>query len=388
MENSSNVKIVVIGVGGGGSNAVNNMVNSADGSQVKFVVVNTDGQDIEKSVAQSKVLLTTKNKKNEGLGAGAKPEVGADAAENSLEFIREHLEGADMCFIAAGLGGGTGTGAAPVIARYAKEELDITTVAVVTRPFGWEGRKRALNAKEGLAKLHEATDALIEIPNDRIVSMADKKTSLKDAFKEADNVLKDGVLGITDLITKTGLINLDFADVQAIVKDAGVAHMGIGTYKSTGDDSNGVLKALLRAIESPLLETNIKGAKRIMINYVSSEDLSMLDISEANEMIYDLVDADVNLIWGNATDASMQEGEVKVTVIAAEFNKAESENQKVKIETPKAQPVGGLMGQELNNSFANNINNMAGNNTSYTSFADAPREFSAEKFKSMFGKNN
>ena len=327
VNNNEDIKIAVIGVGGGGGNAVNNMIDAAQGaSQIKFVVVNTDGQDIEKSKAENRILITTKNKNNAGLGAGAKPEVGADAAENCLDVIAKELEGQNLCFISAGLGGGTGTGAAPVIADFAKHQKGITTVAVVTRPFSWEGKKRAVNADAGLTKLLAATDALIEIPNDRVVDMSSKKTSLTEAFKAADNVLRDGVLGITDLITKTGIINLDFADVQAIVKEAGKCHMGIGTYMATGEDENPVINALHAAIDSPLLETSINGAKRVMINYASRDELSMLDIVEANKLVYDKADEDVNLIWGAATDNTLPEGQVKVTVIAAEFN-AVIENQ-------------------------------------------------------------
>ena len=325
VNNNENIKIVVIGVGGGGGNAVNNMVASAHGTRVKVVVVNTDGQDIEKSTADSRILITTKNKTNAGLGAGAKPEVGADAAENCLDVIAKELEGANLCFISAGLGGGTGTGAAPVIADFAKNQKGITTVAAVTRPFSWEGKKRAVNAEAGLAKLLAATDSLIEIPNDKVVDMSSKKTSLTEAFKAADNVLRDAVLGITDLITKTGIINLDFADVQAIVKEAGKSHMGIGSYTCSGEDENPVIKALNAAIDSPLLETSIDGAKRVMINYASASELSMLDISEANQMVYDRADEDVNLIWGAATDPTLPEGEVKVTVIAADFSNVQNQ---------------------------------------------------------------
>lgn len=420
VNNNENIKIVVVGVGGGGGNAVNNMIASANGTQVKFVVVNTDGQDIEKSTAESRILITTKNKNNAGLGAGAKPEVGADAAENCLDTIAKELEGANLCFISAGLGGGTGTGAAPVIANFAKNHQEITTVAVVTRPFSFEGKRRADNAKLGLAKLLEATDALIEIPNDRVVDMSSKKTSLTEAFKAADNVLKDGVLGITDLITKTGIINLDFADVQAIVKDAGKCHMGIGTYKASGEDENPVLAALSRAIDSPLLETTIDGAKRIMINYASAEELSMLDIAEANQLVYDKADTDVNLIWGAATDTTLPEGEVKVTVIAAEFNstaqQAMSPQQNI-IETPSlrgesqyaapqytAPQYAGNQNQghvESNQEY----NYVGSGNTNYyntqptmniheepvaqkQSTASIPKTFDASKFKSMFSRKN
>ena len=413
VNNNENIKIVVIGVGGGGGNAVNNMVAAANGTQVKFVVVNTDGQDIEKSNAESRILITTKNKNNAGLGAGAKPEVGADAAENCLDVIAKELEGANLCFISAGLGGGTGTGAAPVIANFAKNQKDITTVAVVTRPFSWEGKKRADNAKLGLAKLIESTDALIEIPNDKVVDMSSKKTSLTEAFKAADNVLRDGVLGITDLITKTGLINLDFADVQAIVKDAGKSHMGIGTYKATGEEENPVLKALLRAIDSPLLETSIVGAKRVMINYASNEELSMLDIAEANQMVYDKADDDVNLIWGAATDKSLPEGEVKVTVIAADFNNSAQQSfgiQQPVMETPQlrvnAQPS--AIGTMIGNMDATPQYNYVGANlntpqvkpqaeiesapvatpASQQPTASIPRTFDVNKFKGMFSRKN
>lgn len=433
MANSSDVKIVVLGVGGGGSNAVNNMIAEAGNSQLKFVVVNTDAQDLEKSIAPNKILISTKNKKNEGLGAGAKPEVGTDAAENTLDEIRTQLQGADIVFIAAGMGGGTGSGAAHVIARCAKEELDITTVAVVTKPFSWEGNRRAVNAQKALENLKSATDALIEIPNDRVVDMSSKKTPLSEAFKAADNVLKDGVLGITDLITKTGLINLDFADLQSIVKDAGTAHMGIGLYKQTEEESNPALKALLNAIESPLLETNITGAKRVIINYVSNEELSMLDISEANQMVHDMADGEVNLIWGAATDENLAEGEVKVTVIAAEFNNVADNNINNGFNSSQNKQTNGMVGSinnmvgnmdnmkgnqnvnmgGINNPFArmNNMNGFGGNNLgvnqntmnsqfgtaninpgqnnnqmgTQNGFANVPREFNASRFQSLFG---
>lgn len=394
MANSTDVKIVVLGVGGGGGNAVNNMVVESNESQIKFVVVNTDQQDIEKSIAQHKVLIAPKNKKSAGLGAGAKPEVGQDAAESSIELIREHLTGADMCFIAAGLGGGTGSGAAHVIAKLAKEEMDITTVAVVTKPFHWEGKRRSINAEKALEDLAKSTDVLVPIPNDKVADISDKKTTVEEAFKAVDNVLRDGVLGITDLITKTGIINLDFADVQAIVKDAGLAHMGIGIYRMTGNEENPVLEALTNAIKSDLLETSITGAKRIMINYTSSEPLSMLDISQANEVVYEMVDEDVNLIWGNAIDSTLQEGEVKATVIATEFNEEScganeikepssiktSVNPLGKAQEKSTSPIGGgLLGSY----------NFAHRNTQSAvepKASAAQKSFDINEFKSRFGR--
>lgn len=418
VNNNEDIKIAVIGVGGGGGNAVNNMIDAAQGtSQIKFVVVNTDGQDIEKSKAENRILITTKNKNNAGLGAGAKPEVGADAAENCLEVIAKELEGQNLCFISAGLGGGTGTGAAPVIADFAKNQKGITTVAVVTRPFSWEGKKRAVNADAGLTKLLAATDALIEIPNDRVVDMSSKKTSLTEAFKAADNVLRDGVLGITDLITKTGIINLDFADVQAIVKEAGKCHMGIGTYSASGEDENPVINALHAAIDSPLLETSINGAKRIMINYASRDELSMLDIVEANKLVYDKADEDVNLIWGAATDNSLPEGQVKVTVIAAEFNAVVEDNvnhnysvsapmQQATMSAPQERVVtqnsgiGSLAGNVESNQFGNyGLRGMSYEpQQTHRQFdtpvetrnttPSVPKTFDANKFKSLFSRKN
>ena len=394
MANSTDVKIVVLGVGGGGGNAVNNMVVESNESQIKFVVVNTDQQDIEKSIAQHKVLIAPKNKKSAGLGAGAKPEVGQDAAESSIELIREHLAGADMCFIAAGLGGGTGSGAAHVIAKLAKEEMDITTVAVVTKPFHWEGKRRSINAEKALEDLAKATDVLVPIPNDKVADISDKKTTVEEAFKAVDNVLRDGVLGITDLITKTGIINLDFADVQAIVKDAGLAHMGIGIYRLTGNEENPVLEALTNAIKSDLLETSITGAKRIMINYTSSEPLSMLDISQANEVVYEMVDEDVNLIWGNAIDSTLQEGEVKATVIATEFNEESfganeikepssiknSVNPLGKAQEKSTSPIGGGLLGSYN--FAHRSTQSAVEPKA----SAAQKSFDINEFKSRFGR--
>lgn len=385
MANSSDVKILVIGAGGGGNNAINNMIEAASKTDVEFLAVNTDRQALDKNQAKSHILLTTKNKKSEGLGAGAKPEVGAEAAENSIEQIKEYLDGTDMVFIAAGLGGGTGTGAAPVIAKFAKD-LGILTVGVVTKPFTWEGKKRADNSKAGLERLREATDALIEIPNDRVVDVSQKKTTLIEAFKLVDDVLKQGVLGVTELITKSGYINLDFADVQTIIKDAGKAHMGIGVYKITGEEENAVQKATELAINSPLLETSINGAKRIIVNYASKHELGMIEIADANNMIYNLVDDDVNLIWGAAQDGTMEDGEIKVTVIAADFRDSESPISTINVQTPQKQDV------SMNNTTSQPSQPSQPSQSSQlmNSRQDTlrvPRDFDASKFQKFARRN-
>lgn len=317
------VKIAAIGVGGAGNNAINNMIEcSGEHSDITYIAVNTDAQALSVNKAPHKVLMTPKDKRKEGLGAGAKPEVGQEAAENSIEQIKTLLEGHDICFIAAGLGGGTGTGAAPTIAKAAKD-MGLLTIAVVSRPFSYEGRVRKKNAERGLEELKKATDSFIVIPNDKVSLMAGKELKFSEALKEADAILKDGVFGISDLILFTGLVNLDFADVESIFKESGAAHMGMGIHMTTHEDVNPVLKALQKAIESPLLETKINGAKRLMINYCSNEDLFMNHINESNEVIYDLVSEDVNFIFGTYNDVTMPEGQIKITIIATDFNEAE-----------------------------------------------------------------
>src|SRR4051794_12038427 len=303
-------KIIVIGVGGGGSNAVNRMIeNGIQG--VGFITVNTDAQAL--NLAKSDVKLKIGEKLTRGLGAGANPEVGKKAAEESREAIIQALKGADLVFVTAGMGGGTGTGAAPVIAEIAKE-CGALTVGVVTQPFTFEGRKRALQAEQGIAALKEKVDTLIVIPNDRLLEIVDKKTPMIEAFREADNVLRQGVQGISDLIMVPGLINLDFADVKTIMSERGSALMGIGI--ATGE--NRAAEAAKKAIMSPLLETSIEGARGVIMNITGGSNLSLYEVNEAAEIVIGASDPEVNVIFGAIIDENMKE-EIKVTVIATGF---------------------------------------------------------------------
>ncbi len=309
-ENRDTAVLKVIGVGGAGNNAVNNMISNQLTS-VEFIAVNTDKQALKHSMATYKVQIGEKITK--GLGAGANPEVGKKAAEESREEVAQLLKGADMVFITAGMGGGTGTGAAPIVASVAKE-LGILTVGVVTKPFSFEGRKRAESASRGMAELKEQVDSLIVIPNDRLLQVVDKNTSLIDAFKIADDVLRQGVQGISDIIQITGIVNSDFADVKAVMKTSGLAHMGIGS--ATGE--NKAEEATKAAIESPLLETSIDGAQGVLVNITGGPDMTILDINTVSSMIQEKVDEDATFIFGSVTDESLQD-EIKVTVIATGF---------------------------------------------------------------------
>lgn len=302
--------IKVIGVGGGGSNAVNRMIeNGIQG--VEFITVNTDVQAL--NLAKSEHKLKIGEKLTRGLGAGANPEVGKKAAEESREAIVQALKGSDLVFVTAGMGGGTGTGAAPVIAEIAKE-CGALTVGVVTRPFTFEGRKRATQAEQGIAALKEKVDTLIVIPNDRLLEIVDKKTPMMEAFKEADNVLRQGVSGISDLIMVPGLINLDFADVKTIMTERGSALMGIGV----GSGENRAAEAAKKAIHSPLLETSIEGARGVIMNITGGSNLSLYEVNEAAEIVIAASDPEVNVIFGAIIDESLKE-EIKVTVIATGF---------------------------------------------------------------------
>jgi cell division protein FtsZ len=311
LEESPAAKIKVIGLGGGGSNAVSRMI-VAQFTGVDFIVANTDGQALRASPAPIKIQLGTKL--TAGLGAGSNPEIGRNAALEDPEQITRLLEGADMVFITAGLGGGTGTGSAPVVASLAKD-LGILTVAVVTKPFAFEGRKRMLQAEAGLEALRGVVDTLIAIPNQRLLSVVDRGTSLLDAFRVADSVLQQAVQGISDLILVPGLINLDFADVRAIMSGMGMAMMGTGV----GQGEHRALDAAQKAIASPLLDnTSIDGARGILLNFTGGPDLSLHEVEEAARIVQEAAHEDANIIFGAVMDPALQD-QVRITVIATGF---------------------------------------------------------------------
>ncbi len=308
MEKSAVIK--VIGVGGGGCNAVNRMVE-AELKGVDFIAVNTDRQALNRCLAQTKIQIG--EKLTRGLGAGANPEVGQKAAEETLDEITAHLDGADMVFITAGMGGGTGTGAAPIIAKAAKD-MGILTVGVVTKPFTFEGAKRRRQAELGVNFLRKYVDSLVIVPNDKLIDNSQRNTTMVQAFEMADNVLKQGVQGISDLISDYALINVDFADVKSVMTDRGIAHMGVGR----GSGENRAQEAVKAAIESPLLETTISGAKAILLYVAGGYDLGMLEVSEIASLVEEKADRDCILIFGAAVDEAM-ENEIAITVIATGF---------------------------------------------------------------------
>ncbi|RDW17921.1 cell division protein FtsZ [Oceanobacillus chungangensis] len=318
--------IKVIGVGGGGNNAVNRMIeHGVEG--VEFIAVNTDSQALNLSKAELKIQIG--GKLTRGLGAGANPEVGKKAAEESKEQIEEVLKGADMVFVTAGMGGGTGTGAAPVIAQVAKD-LGALTVGVVTRPFSFEGRRRSTQAISGIETLKDSVDTLIVIPNDRLLEIVDKNTPMLEAFREADNVLRQGVQGISDLIAKPGLINVDFADVKTIMYDKGSALMGIGI--ATGESR--AMEAAKKAISSPLLETSIDGAHGILMNITGGTNLSLYEVQEAADLVTSAADKEVNVIFGSVINEDLND-EIVVTVIATGFDESiQKPEAKVKHQRP------------------------------------------------------
>ena len=307
--------IKVIGVGGAGNNAINRMIESGI-KGVEFIAVNTDRQALQISKASTRIQIG--EKLTRGLGAGANPDIGAQAAEESKSEIAEVLRGADMVFVTAGMGGGTGTGAAPIVAATAKE-LGILTIGVVTKPFTFEGKKRLNQAEKGIINLKEKVDTLVVIPNDKLLQIIDRKTSIVEAFKMADDVLRQGVQGISDLISVPGLINLDFADVKTVMLNTGMAHMGIG--RASGE--NRAEDAAKQAIQSPLLETSIEGARGVIINITGGPDLSLQEANTAAELVQRSVDPEANIIFGVVTDESLG-NEIQITVIATGFEKDEN----------------------------------------------------------------
>ena len=312
--------IKVVGVGGAGNNGVNRMVENGLKS-VEFISVNTDRQQLNVSKANKKIQIG--EKLTRGLGAGANPEVGKCSAEESKTEIAEALKGADMVFVTAGMGGGTGTGAAPIVAEVSKE-MGILTVGVVTKPFPFEGKRRMMQAESGIEELRQNVDTLIIIPNEKLLQVVEKQTSIMDAFKMSDDVLRQGVQGISDLITIPGLVNLDFADVKTIMLDAGVAHIGIG--RASGEHR--AQESARQAIHSPLLETSIEGAGGVLLNVTGGKDLCLLEISEAADLVQKSVDPDANIIFGAVIDEKL-ENEIVITVIATGFTKTAFQDLKL-----------------------------------------------------------
>ncbi len=325
-EIESFARIKVIGVGGGGGNAINHMVSSKV-KGVEFIAINTDTQDLHHSLAKRKIHIGKNLTK--GLGTGMSPEIGKKAAEETKEEIQEVIKGSDMIFIASGMGGGTGTGAAPIVARTAKEE-GILTVAVVTKPFFFEGAQRTRVAEQGLSELRQSVDALIVIPNDRLLGVIEEKTTCQSAFAICDEALRNAVEGISDLITVPGIINVDFADVRSVMADAGSALMGIGT--ATGEKR--AAEAAASAINSPLLDVSITGAKGVLFAIAGGEDLTMNEIQEAAKVITESIDGDAKVIFGAINDSRLKKNELKITVIASGFPENESSEKKSLFQTP------------------------------------------------------
>ncbi|MBB1549132.1 MAG: cell division protein FtsZ [Clostridiales bacterium] len=320
--------IKVIGVGGAGNNAVDRMIDSGI-EGVEFVAINTDRQALMKSKASLKIQIGEKITR--GLGAGANPDIGGQSAEESKAEIAEAVKGADMVFVTSGMGGGTGTGAAPIVASIAKE-MGILTIAVVTKPFTFEGKKRLTQAERGIESLKGKVDALVVIPNDKLLQISDRKTSIVEAFKMADDVLRQGVQGISDLIKVPGLVNLDFADVKAVMLNTGMAHMGIG--RASGE--NRAEDAAKQAIQSPLLETTIEGARGVIISITGSESLGLHEVNTAAELVQRSVDPEANIIFGSVIDKSLDE-DIVITVIATGFDKEPGtlETSSIKQTTPQ-----------------------------------------------------
>ena len=331
-ESEAAARIIVIGVGGGGNNAVNRMIDEQIAG-VEFIAINTDKQALQ--LCKAPTLMQIGEKLTKGLGAGAQPEVGEKAAEESSEEISAAIKGADMVFVTCGMGGGTGTGATPVVARIAKE-MGALTVGVVTKPFRFESRTRMANALAGIDKLKENVDTLIVIPNDKLLEVVDRRTTMPEALKKADEVLQQGIQGITDLINVPSLINLDFADVQTVMKDKGIAHIGIGAGR--GDDK--ALEAVKQAVASPLLETTIQGASHVIINV--SGDITLMDASDAAEYVQELAGENANIIFG-ATFDDTKSDEATITVIATGLHNVGGSSSKLKARLEGQQKVASVM---------------------------------------------
>ena len=367
--NSGVAKICVVGVGGAGNNAVNRMIEAGITS-ADYVAVNTDAQILACNKAQKKIQIGAQRTK--GLGAGAEPEIGREAAEESKEALAKAVEGVDLLFITAGMGGGTGTGAAPVIAKIAKDKK-ILTVAVVTKPFEFEGKRRMDNAIKGIDNLRKYVDTIIIIPNEKIREVVPKNATMTDALRVADEVLKQGIRGIADLIVTPALINLDFADVRTTLKDRGLAHMGVGVAKG----ENRIIDAVRLAVNSPLLETTIEGATGVVLNIVGGPDLTLDEVTKAANLIHGVVDYSANIIFGACIDESVQD-EVEVTVIATGFPPAGSSEpsapaQRVTLNVPP-QPIPSQnpYGQQSNNPYQQTPGNYAPNPTPYYPTAPVP----------------
>ncbi len=339
-QSTNSAKIRVVGIGGGGTNAINSMIANSSISGVDFVAINTDSQALLLNKADSKIQIGENITK--GLGSGGDPEMGRQAAEESAEKIKNMLEGSDMVFLTAGMGGGTGTGATSVVASIAKE-IGALTVVVVTKPFLFEGTRRMVTAEEGLESLKDKADTLIVIPNQRILDVVDRKLSLLDAFKVADSVLTQGVQGISEIITQPGLINVDFADVRTIMSDAGSSLMGIGS----GIGENRAESAARAAISSPLLELSMDGARGVLFNIVGGEDLTMTEVDEAAKIISNAADPDANIIFGATIDETMHD-QIRITVVATGFDQNKQRLQQFMVEQPDPQVVRNQQGANQN----------------------------------------
>lgn len=353
-------QIKVIGVGGGGNNAINRMVEGGL-KGVEFLAVNTDKQALFLSKANMKIQIGDKLTK--GLGAGSDPDIGQKAAEENRDEIAEALKGSDMVFVTAGMGGGTGTGAAPVVAAVAKE-LGILTVGVVTKPFTFEGRKRMVQAEKGIAQLKENVDTLIIIPNDRLLQVIQKNTSMVEAFKMADDILRQGVQGISDLIAVPGLVNLDFADVKTIMLNTGIAHMGTG--RATGE--NRAEEAAKQAVHSPLLETSIEGARGVLLNITGGSDLGLLEVNAAAELVQKSADPEANIIFGAVIDESLND-ELLITVIATGFDRGLGS---INIPTAKKPEFSSFFGPKQTSTMSS-LNNNGGNSNPTAQPASNPQ---------------